>query len=190
MPEETRLFIRSFIFAAVVATIYWFVSYDWAGTVLLGAFSLASLVAFAVLRAEEPHRAGGGTGQPDRAEGIVGHVADWVGTTEHPGMERPFEDEQGRIPIGSIAPLMIGVGIALMALGLIFGVWSILAGAIPVLLGVREWIHEVSQELEAVEADDQLAEPGAATEHGPQVREAPPAAQVPTTATSSPPRAS
>ena len=84
----------------------------------------------------------------------MGRILDWIGTTERPGEERPFEDEAGRIPVGSLAPVLIGVGIALIGLGLVFGLWSIVAGAIPFLLGAREWFREASAELRAVAADD------------------------------------
>ncbi len=157
MPEETRLFVRSFLFAFVVAVVYWFLSYDFAGTILLGGFSLASLFAFAIMRSEEPAKDRRKTERSEQGEGIVGHVMDWVGTTEHPGMERPFEDERGRIPVASVAPVSVGVGVALIAFGLVFGVWAIIAGAIPVLLGLREWIGEASAELRAVDVDDELA---------------------------------
>ncbi len=153
MPEERRLFVRSFLFALVVATIYWVVSYDYVGTVLLGGFSLASLVAFSMLRGGEPSRDRERTSSAGQG-GPVGRILDWIGTTERPGEERPFEDEGGRIPVGSLAPVLIGVGIALIGLGLVFGLWSIVAGAIPFLLGAREWLREASAELRAVAADD------------------------------------
>ncbi len=157
MPEETRLFLRSFLFAFVVAVVYWFVSYDFAGTILLGAFSLASLFAFAIIRSEEPAKDTRRTERSEQGEGIVGHVMDWVGTTEQPGMERPFDDERGRIPVASVAPVAVGVGVALIAFGLIFGPWGVVAGAIPLLLGLREWIGEASAELAAIDVDDELA---------------------------------
>jgi hypothetical protein len=45
MPEEVRFFGRSAAFAIVVGIIYWFVSYETAGTVLLLAFGLAGVIA-------------------------------------------------------------------------------------------------------------------------------------------------
>ena len=167
MPEETRLFIRSCLFAVVVSTAYWFISYDYIGTVLLGGFAIASFTLFYLLRRGQPGRgaepglAGGGQGRaPGSSSGIAGRVRELVGTSERPGEERPFEDEGGRIPGASLAPLLIGVGIAMIALGLIFGLWSAVAGAIPLLLGLREWLREVSAELRALTADDEAAAGG------------------------------
>jgi len=158
VPEETRLFVRSFLFALVVATIYWIVSYDYVGTILLGGFSLASLFAFSLLRGGEPKRDKERTSRAEQREGLAARILDWIGTNERPGEERPFEDEGGRLPAGSLAPVLVGVGIALIGLGLVFGLWSIVAGAIPFLLGAREWFREASAELRAVVADDQAAD--------------------------------
>jgi hypothetical protein len=169
VPEETRLFVRSFLFALVVATVYWIVSYDYIGTILLGGFSLASLFAFSVLRGGEPKRDTERTARAEQGEGRARRILDWIGTSERPGEERPFEDEGGRLPAGSLAPVLVGVGIALIGLGLVFGLWSIVAGAIPFLLGAREWFREASAELRAVVADDQVDDAA-----GP--RSAPPAA--------------
>ena len=163
MPEETRLFVRSCLFAAVVATAYWFISYDYIGTVLLAGFAVASFSLFFLLRRGQPvhaARQGSGAGQVAARSpggGVAGRIRDLVGTSERPGEERPFEDERGRIPGASLAPLLIGVGVAMVALGLIFGLWSVVAGAIPLLLGLREWLREVSAELRALAADDEVA---------------------------------
>ena len=164
MPEEIRLFIRSCLFAVVVSIAYWFISYDYIGTVLLGGFAVASFTLFSMLRRGQPGRGArpaGSRGEqgvaPGAGGGAVGRIRELVDTSERPGEERPFEDEAGRIPGASLAPLLIGVGVAMMALGLIFGLWSVVAGAIPLLLGFREWLREVSAELQALTDDDEAA---------------------------------
>jgi hypothetical protein len=155
VPEETRLFIRSFLFALVVATAYWFVSYDAIGTVLLGGFAAASLTAFALLKRGAPRRDDRPTGSSSVAGGLLVQVRDLIGTAEDPAHERPFEDERGRISVASLAPVLLGIGVAMVALGLIFGVWSVIAGAIPLALGLREWLREVNGELRALAADEE-----------------------------------
>ena len=75
VPEEVSFFARSAAFALVIATIYWFVSYEPAGTTLLAFFGVASsLAAIVLFRAWRRS---------------VGSVT--------PGAERPFADESGRI---------------------------------------------------------------------------------------------
>ncbi len=154
MPEETRVFIRSCIFAAVVATAYWFLSHDPIGTVLLAGFGVASFSLVFTLRRG---RSRGAADTRAREAGIGARIADLVGTSERPGEDRPFEDERGRIPTGSIAPFLIGVAVAMAALGLIFGPWSVAAAVIPFLLGVREWLREVSAEIRALAEDEEQA---------------------------------
>lgn len=156
MPEETRLFIRSFLFALVIAVVYWIVSSDYVGTILLGGFSVASLTLFSMLRRGQPTR----SVPAEFGRGLLSRIGDLVGTTEHAGQEQPFEDESGRIPAGSGAPVLLGVGIALIGFGLIFGVWSMIAGAIPTLLGLRVWLREVSAEFRAVDAADDESRTG------------------------------
>ena len=61
MADEVRLFGRLSLYALVVGTIYWFVSYEVAGTVLLLGFGLATGLAFIILwRRDRKVRARGG----------------------------------------------------------------------------------------------------------------------------------
>ena len=154
MPEETRVFIRSCLFAVVVATVYWLLSQDAIGTVLLAGFGVASFSLFFMLRRGRPQ---GATGVATQPAGIGARIFDLIGTSERPGEDRPFGDEGGRIPVGSIAPFLIGVAVAMAALGLIFGLWSVAAAVIPLLLGVREWLREVGAEIRALSEDEERA---------------------------------
>ena len=123
MPEEAVFFGRSGIFGLVLAVAYWFVSYEVAGTVLLAGFGLATGAAFLVL------------GRAARGRD-VGEAA------------APFEDEGGRVPLRSFAPLWVGVGLAVMSLAMAFGVWVVLAGVVPLALGAGAWLAEVGRESE------------------------------------------
>jgi hypothetical protein len=134
VPEEVSFFARSAAFALVIATIYWFVSYEPAGTTLLAFFGVASSLAAIVLFRGWRRSVGGVT----------------------PGTERPFADESGRIPTDTLAPLEVGFGLAVAALGLVFGAWLILAAILPITLGSLAWLHAAGQELEAIE----MSEPG------------------------------
>lgn len=136
-PEETQFFARIAVFAIVVAVAYWFISYEWAGTVLLVGLALAT--------------------------GAIGLRLLWAGRrrtrTEPPGgpaTERdagtPFLDESGRLPAGSLAPFGIGLGVAIAATGLVFGPWFALAGIVPLGLGAWAWLTEAASELDATVA--------------------------------------
>ena len=106
MADEVRLFGRLSAYALVVGTIYWFVSYELAGTVLLLGFGLATGLAFIILfRRDRKVRAARAAGAPIRDDGAG------------PGPDGPFGDESGPVPTRSAAPLVVGFGIAVIALG-------------------------------------------------------------------------
>jgi hypothetical protein len=132
LPEEISFFARSAAFALVIATIYWFVSYEPAGTTLLTFFGLASALAAIVLLRGWHGSVGGGV----------------------QGADVPFADESGRIPTDTLAPLEVGFGLAVAALGLVFGAWLILAAILPITLGSLAWLHAAGQELEAIETSE------------------------------------
>ena len=70
MAEEPRLFLRSALFGIVMAVIYWLVTRDIVGTVLLGAFGLSAMFMTAILFRR--WRAAGGQldPQPQRLLGL------------------------------------------------------------------------------------------------------------------------
>jgi len=130
LPDEVRLFARLAPYALIVGTIYWFVSYELAGTVLLIGFGLATGLAFLVMwrtsrRLPEVPLAEA----PSRPDG-------------------PFGDERGPVPTRSAAPLVVGFGLAVMALGGAFGPWFALVGIVPVILGGVDWLRAARRELD------------------------------------------
>ena len=124
-PAETRFFLFLSAFALVIGAIYWFVSYEPAGSVLLLAFGAATGVMGVVL-----HRTG------------------------RPGVDRPFLDETGRLPSETPAPLAVGAGISLMALAFIFGPAPLLVGLLPFAWGAWTWLGRARAELDAETLDD------------------------------------
>jgi hypothetical protein len=123
VPEEVAFFGRSGLFGMVLAAIYWFLSYELVGTFLLGGFGFATGLAFLVLRAGS-RRAADPTGAP-------------------------FEDEGGLVPLASLAPLELGFGIAVASLALPYGIWFVLAGLLPIVLGAADWLKSVMAETRA-----------------------------------------
>jgi len=129
IAEELAFFARTGAYGLGLAVVYWFVSYDVTGTVLLGMFGAATAAAFVLLW--RPVR-----GSP-RAHA-----------------ERPFGDETGAIPLRSLAPLWLGAGFALLGLGLVYGLWFVVAAALPITAGARAWLVEVRDELRLVDRED------------------------------------
>jgi hypothetical protein len=141
MPEETRFFLRSAIFGVIITVIYWFVSYETAGTVLLAGFALASALLAAAL------------GLPIRRELRRKGAWRWLllpGSDE----ESPYSDERGRIPQRSLAPLAAGAGVTLLALAAVFGPWLALTAAPLLWVGVRGWVRDAMAEFRAVDGDE------------------------------------
>lgn len=124
-PAETRFFLFLAAFALVIGAIYWFVSYEPAGSVLLLAFGLGTGVMGAVL-----HRTG------------------------RPGVDRPFLDESGRFPSETPAPFAVGAGLSLMALTPIFGPAPLVVGLLPFAWGAWAWLGRAREELEAQARED------------------------------------
>ena len=132
-PTEARVFQGIALLAFIVAAIYWFVSYEAAGTLLLFGFAVAS--------------------------GIIGLLlanagSDWRGAagsrpTRDP--ERPLLDERGRIPSPTLAPFAVGIGAALALLSLVFGPAPLLVGVLPLAWGAADWLLRASAELDAQE---------------------------------------
>src|SRR5262245_38072214 len=124
-PTETRFFAFLGIFGLVLAVIYWFVSYEVAGTVLLFGFGLACTVG--AVRLLVVRRT------------LTGRRV--AATADEPGPDRPFLDEHGRLPGDTLAPLSVGLGVALSITAVVFGPWLLVAGLVPLGWGAWEWFR-------------------------------------------------
>jgi hypothetical protein len=115
---QWRIFLGVAAFVAVLAAIYWFVSYEDAGTTLL---ALASGLALLF---------GGYLFVQDRKGGRAGAT---------PG---PQAEEQHYLPEASVWPLGIGVGVFLFFNGLILGPAWTLPGAVLVATSVWGFVRQ------------------------------------------------
>lgn len=156
-PQETRFFAFVGAFGVLFAVIYWFASYEIAGTILLGAFGGVGLLMAARLVLGRPRavaerarpRDAGEAGEallgPEAGEGTGGGTG---------GVDRPFLDESGRIPEPTLAPLALGAGISLALTSVVFGPWLLVAGAIPLAWGAWTWFAGARDELDATVEDE------------------------------------
>ncbi len=133
MTEEVRFFGRLSLFALAAGLVYWFVSYEAAGTVLLLGFGVATGAAFLVLRGGQP---AGSRGTDEEAPAEPGRP------------DGPFGDESGPVPTRSSAPLAVGFGVAVIGLAGAFGPWFAIVGAVPFLLGAADWLRSANRELD------------------------------------------
>jgi hypothetical protein len=124
-PAEVRFFLLLSAFGLGIGIVYWFVAYETAGTVLLIGFGLATgLIGLRLLLVRAPRTR---SGDP----------------------VRPFLDESGRLPDETLAPFAVGLGVAVAATGLIFGVAPVVLGLLPLAWGAWRWLSSARAELDA-----------------------------------------
>jgi hypothetical protein len=151
------VFLGMAAIGALMAVVYWFVSYEAAGSVLLTGFTLACGIIGVRAGARGTSSAGGAAGaeRTSSAEGTAsaGGKAN-AGGAMGIDPDRPLLDEHGRVPSPTFAPFAMGVGIALAATALVFGPAPLVVAVVPVAWGAREWLGRASAELDATEADE------------------------------------
>ena len=134
-PQETRFFLVIAGWAGALGVVYWFLSYEVAGTVLLAGLALATGALSVWLMRSQRHR-------QRRAEAAAPEAGD-----------RPFLDEEGRLPAPTLAPFAVGLGVALAALGPVFGVAPVAVGAVSFLWGTGTWLRAGREEFDAQKRD-------------------------------------
>ncbi|MGH9276710.1 MAG: aa3-type cytochrome oxidase subunit IV [Acidimicrobiales bacterium] len=117
MRVEWKLFVGAGGFLAVTMTTYWFVTYEEAGTALLG-LAMAAVLMVGGWLAFQSQRVG--LRPEDRPDATPADGAAVL----------------GYFPSSSIWPFVIGCGAVVMAAALAFGVWLGLTGAVIVVVGV------------------------------------------------------
>jgi hypothetical protein len=146
MAEELRFFLRTALYAAVIAAIYWFASYDpveetydWAGTVLLAAVALAGtavVAGMALFARRALHGREGST---------LAVLARWLGLADPGGAaeDAPLATELEPLPPSSGWPLAGGLAATLIGLGLVFGPWLWLPGIALLAWTTWSWVTQL-----------------------------------------------
>jgi hypothetical protein len=120
---QWRIFVSMGTFIAVITIVYWFVSYEVAGTTMLALAAALALFCGAFLRREEGRLEAGG-----------------VAPTEA-GAAREVDDGP-YLPSASIWPFAIGISAALALNGLVIG-WPYAVPGVALLgLGVTGWVGQ------------------------------------------------
>lgn len=146
MAEELRFFLRTAAYTIVIAVIYWFLSYETAGTVMLIFVSFATAVVvtvfFFAVRATRGELDPRGRGPLQRA-GMA--IARTVGFTEPSGAadDEPLAAGLEPIPAGSIWPLVGGGAATLLGVGLVYGPWLLIPGVAVAALTVWGWLTQM-----------------------------------------------
>ncbi len=143
VAEEFRLFFRTALYVGGAGLVYWLVSLDTPGTVLLAALTIALLafVAMAIFLAPRDSGSGGGSG----VVGIVGVVNRYIGFHERVDVAPPLESGPELVPLSSAWPVITAGGMVLVGLGLIFGAWLSLPGVGVVVWGAVGWLTQLDR---------------------------------------------
>jgi hypothetical protein len=126
LTAEAKLFARMAIFGIVVGVVYWFLTYETAGSVMLTTFGLASGIAGLAIFLGSRNRA-------ERAGGAM-----LVGRT--------LEGEADAIPRPGWAPLGIAIGLGGVALAGAFGPWLAIAGLFLFIRSAKAWVDATVRE--------------------------------------------
>jgi hypothetical protein len=120
---EWKLFAGGAAFFAVIAAVYWFTSYEEAGSIML-ALSVAALAFIAVYLWIQSRRTG--TRPEDRLDG---------GTKGATG-------DIGYFPSSSFWPFVMATGVVVFANAFVFGVWLAIFGGLLFLTAVVGYAME------------------------------------------------
>jgi hypothetical protein len=120
---ESFFYLGVTAFFVVIGAIYWFTSYEDAGTTMLAASSLLGLLAGGYLLSQTRKFPPRPEDRPDAT------LADGAGPVDS-------------FPAPSIWPFVFGLGAVVFATGLIFGIWVVLPGAAILGLGVIGMIRQ------------------------------------------------
>ncbi|MGH9226591.1 MAG: aa3-type cytochrome oxidase subunit IV [Acidimicrobiales bacterium] len=127
MKVEWRLFAGAAAFLALTGSVYWFVSYEDAGTTLLlmGLLAVGMVAGWLFLQS----RRLGGPRPEDRADALPGDGA----------------GELGCFPVASVWPFVLGWGAVVAANALVFGVWLGVTGLLIITVGIIGYAVEASR---------------------------------------------
>ena len=140
LPEEILFFGRIGAYGVGIGVVYWFLTYEVAGSVLLIGFGVATGLLAVLLLFGRPKTDRRGDRDRQPGAGVTG--------------DGPFADESGRIPAPSMAPLEFGFGLALASLALVFGAPMAVAAVLPLAAGGMSWLRSASAEWRAIDRDD------------------------------------
>jgi hypothetical protein len=137
MAEEFRFFLRTAVWVAIAGAAYWLLSYEAAGTVLLGMLMLGVLAVVVVGRLLAR------TGPPADGAGPLAWLNRVIGFHERADAPAPLEAGPELVPSSSASPIISAAGVVLVGLGLIFGTWLMVPGVVLMVVGGIGWLTQL-----------------------------------------------
>jgi Cytochrome c oxidase subunit IV len=141
MSDDAALLLRVAVFGLVAGVVYWFLSYEWLGTVallLLGAGP--GFAALFILR-HPGKRAPEGQSRAEMLRRFAGVPGD-----DPPGPKSLADEDLAVLPAPSIWPFAASLGLAVALSGLIFGLWLVILGVGMALYSGWGWVAAIVRE--------------------------------------------
>lgn len=147
MAEELRLFLRTLLYVAAVAVVYWFVSHDAPGTALLGILAVALAAFLGAATAMAPASLADLRPAPGDPVGrALGTLNRLIGFHERADAAPPLQGGPEVVPLGSAWPIVTAAGMVLVGLGLVFGAWLTVPGVTLLVLGGLGWLTQLDRD--------------------------------------------
>lgn len=144
MSEELRFFLRTALYTGLITVIYWFVSYEWAGTVMLAFLFGAALSMVLVTAVVVPATRSSRTPAGRPGGSLLRKFWGWVGFDEPAeGSPHPLEMADEGFPAASIWPIGLALGALSIGLGAIFGLWLLVPGIGITVAAGTGWVTQL-----------------------------------------------
>jgi len=141
MTDEAGFLLRVSIFGFVAGAVYWFLSYEWLGTVALLVLGAGPGFAGLILVLEQRQRGGTGESRAVAMRRLAG-----IPPQDPPGPSDLGAEDLGVLPLPTIWPLAASLGVAMLFTGLIYGLWLVILGLGLIVYAAWGWLAAVNRE--------------------------------------------
>jgi hypothetical protein len=141
MRDEAAILLRVSLFGFLAGFLYWLITYEWFG--ILGLLVLGAGPGFAAIWLILQERR-----EPGPKEDLRVALRRLIGVPP-PDPERQGNyaaDRLAILPLPSVWPPVLSLGVAIFVTGLIYGLWLLLAGGALIGVGVWGWVASVNRE--------------------------------------------
>ena len=160
MTDEAGILLRVSIFGFVAGIVYWFLSYEWLGTVALLVLGAGPGFAGLILVLEQRQRGGTGESRAVAMRRLAG-----IPPQDPPGPSDLGAEDLGVLPLPTIWPLAASLGVAMLFTGLIYGLWLVILGLGLIVYAAWGWLAAVNRENRygRIQADTKAPSPQSGT---------------------------
>jgi hypothetical protein len=141
MTDEAGILLRVSVFGFVAGIVYWFLSYEWLGTVALLLLGAGPGFAGLILVVEQRQRGGVAQSRADALRRFAGFPPG-----DPPGPSDLEDRDLGVLPLPTIWPFAASLGVAILLTGLIYGLWLVVLGGGITAYAAWGWLAAVNRE--------------------------------------------